>query len=459
MKINIFYVFSLVFAILSSLSLGFLPEIQTLMIISAVIFAGRDKKKIMMLLITVFATHHYVVPDAVLRFHSEEYPSIYTKSYYGVKLLDIITVIIFVGWFKYIKNVKLILRREFPVLIAIPAVIGVLFLTTETTAVDIVLFLIRSYLLIYVFFVGTINFSKKDFIFISKLSIFSWSCLMLFSILIPQQNPMYRELFGIQGIIYFAGDEYLTIGMFLSIIYLLRSHRSTLRECFSYFLGINIIFLMCLIAQRKGAIPYFLILNTLSFLHFFVKRKLIHAVLNVGIIVNTIAMFLFVFVIYSYLPETLKTGFVDYHELTKASINSLINIFHNNIVSSIVGITPFGKYELVGLDAIYDNAMSFGDEVGEKYRYQLWGLPGDRLILNCGLLGYVIYYCRLLIKSVKVRSNEFYLYFSVMPAFTFALITPVNAIAIGIGLSVLSKQYNRDLVDAEDSETINTNQE
>lgn len=87
--------------------------------------------------------------------------------------------------------------------------------------------------------------------------------------------------------------------------------------------------------------------------------------------------------------------------------------------------------------------MSFGKEVGEKYRYQLWTIPMGRLILNVGLFGYFYYLIYIIIRAYKENVVSFYLLSSIAGFFYFSLITPVSAIAIGVSLSAFIKYKKR----------------
>ena len=299
-------------------------------------------------------------------------------------------------------------------------------------------FSIRSYLLIFAIFLLAVNLTKCELVTISKLIIFCWSIKMLFSIIIPHKYPLFRNILGYDGIIYFAGDEYLTIGIYISIIFIF-SYRKNL-SYLRYFLIINFIFALTLIAQRKGALPYFTIINCLLFIYFFLNYKIIHKVFNVLLIIYAFTAFIFLWIILPNLPDIIQHALQEYKALSSSALDSLLNL---SLFQLTFGITPFGKYELINLPSIFDHKMSFGNEVGEIYRYKLWTVPHGRLLLNVGLIGFIYVNYYLISKSITQNIFVFYLVFAFIPFFYFASITPVTAVAIAFALLVFLKhKYN-----------------
>lgn len=439
--LNKYYAIGFLFALLSSLRVPFLPELQLVLILTFLLIYRKVNRNLFFLIITILCTHHYAILDAFYRFNGELYPSIYTRSYSGIKLLDILIILLFIFSLRNLNNLKFILNKNLPFLLLPISFFGVTYLNSQTFAFDMFLFIFRSYLLIIAIYLITYSFSKKDLIFISKLAIFSWTVKMFFAILIPQEEPLYREIFGFQGIIYFAGDEYMTIGSFLMIILLLMKKNDL--KFIPIFMLLNFIFLLTLIAQRKGGVPYFIILNIILFIYFYIKNTITHKLFNLLIIINSFSIFLFLYFVVPLLPEVIHLSFLEYSALSSSALDSIANI---NIYNQIFGITPFGKYELINLDPIFDHAMSFGKEVGEKYRYKLWAIPLGRLILNVGLIGYFYYLIYIIIRAFKENVVSFYLLSSMMGFFYFSLITPVSAIAIGISLSVFIRYKKREFI-------------
>lgn len=432
-----FYFISFIFALLSSLRIPFLPELQLITIMLMLLFI-KSPRKILFLIIIILCTHHYVIPDAIYRFQGDLYPSIYTRAYSGVKLLDILTISLLLYSLKYLKNIKFILNKNLPFILLPASFLGINYLNNDTFSFDISLFIFRSYLLIIAFYLLSYSFRKEDFIFVSKLAIFSWTMKMLFAILIPHESPLYREIFGFEGIIYFAGDEYLTIGSFLAIILLLTPKKNI--NYILIFSALNFIFLLTLIAQRKGGVPYFITLNIITYLYLYTKSSLINKTFNYLLISNIFLTFLFLQFFYNSLTEDIQLSLLEYHELSSSALDSILNL---DVYNKIFGITSFGKYELINLSSIYDHPMSFGNEVGEKYRYQLWTIPLARLLLNVGIIGYIYYMIYIITRAQKENIPSFYLLNSILGFFYFSLITPVYSIAMGISLAAYIR-YKKD---------------
>jgi hypothetical protein len=108
---------------------------------------------------------------------------------------------------------------------------------------------------------------------------------------------------------------------------------------------------------------------------------------------------------------------------------------------------PFGKYEIKNLSDIADHPMSFGEEVGNKFRYAIWNIPYGRSLVNIGVFGTVLLLVNFFKSARKYNSAYFYLYFQIVLAMTFLVITPVGSVAIGLALAFIlnpkfSNQYN-----------------
>jgi hypothetical protein len=311
---------------------------------------------------------------------------------------------------------------------------GFLYLKPDTFAFDIFLFNLRSYLIIVSFFLISMQFSKVQFVFLSKIAIFSWAIKMFFSILITQEYPLYRELFGYNGIVFFAGDEYLTIGTYLILILLL-SNKNDIKFS-KLFLIINFIFLLTLIDQRKGGIPYFLILNSILIMIYYVRHAFVHKIFNFILIFQIFGNFLFLYFIYPYCSEIIQLGFLDYRNLSLSAVDSFLNL---DLYNKIFGITPFGKYEIINLSTLFDSEFSFGNEVGEKFRYIFWTIPMERMILNVGIIGFIYFFIYIIKAACQENLLNFYLICAFLGFFYFALITPVAAVALGISLAAFIK--------------------
>ena len=62
-----FFFLAVLFAFLSAIRVPYLPEFQLLLIIITTLLYGKVNKNIMFLIVTVFCTHHYVIPDFLYR--------------------------------------------------------------------------------------------------------------------------------------------------------------------------------------------------------------------------------------------------------------------------------------------------------------------------------------------------------------------------------------------------------
>lgn len=431
-----FFYLAILFAILSSLRTPFLPEFQLLLIISSVFLYRKINKNVIYLIITILCTHHYVIPDFLYRFNSSEYPSFYTKTIFSVKILDIFTICFLLFSIpKFSKFAIFFKIGIFPYTLLILALLGGLFLNREQIDTSMALFLFRSIILTYLFFINTVSFKKEELIQLSKLAILAWTAKMLFSIIFPHAHPLARSIFGYEGIIYFAGDEFSTIGAYYCIILLFADIENINFRKMNY--SILFIFALTLIAQRKGAVPYFILLFLLVYIE---KTNNLHLnrIYNFGLILYEWFVFLFILIFVLYLQSPLlKLAFSEYTGLTTSALDSIKNIFHEQPINGFLGYSPWGKYRVINLNPIFDHEMSFGKEVGQVYRYAIWGLPYGRSLINIGLVGFIILMLNLFRNVRKWDSKVFYLYIFCLPFFMYAVITPVISIALGISLSSL----------------------
>lgn len=431
-----FFYLALFFAIISSLRIPFVPELQLLLFVTYVLKERRISNNAIFLLTTILCTHHYVIPDFVFRADGSDYPSIYTRAYGAVKLLDLLIVFIFSISLKslYERNIlKLFYINGLPSFLLITSLFGFIFLNRETFAIDNYLFISRSYLLFFAIFINTLNLSRTEYIKLSKLIIFAWSCKMFFAIIIPHPNPMYRTILGIDGIIFFAGDEYMTLPYLFVILLLLYDSRKKIEGLYKY---IWIIFIMTLIAQRKGGIPIFV--NLFLIFYFYSNRKRFGSILlKFYIVFFSVLQFLFLYNIDKLTTDPLlKLAFIEYSQFSHIAVDSLNHILKTNIWEFLFGISPYGKYEILNLPAELDHMTSFGSEVGEIYRYQLWSFPLGRCILNVGLIGFwMVYFYS--IKAMRYSLPIFYLVLACIPLCYYTNLTPVNAFSMGIVFSFL----------------------
>lgn len=445
----------IVFSILSSLKIYYLPEIQAFFFILLFIFGIKysDKFRInsIAFLVLILATHHYVIPDVVYNKDPSSYPSIYTRGYGGIKILDILVIVLLVSVLPRISYLKkFFLDKKTPLILFVFLFIGFFSIPFERQAIGNLLFILRSFILALSIF---LIFQKLNVVEIQRLSflaIFCWVSKMLFSILIPHENPMYRDFFGVQWNIYFAGDEYLTLGIFSSIIILL-TRKNFLNDDV---IPLNVIwpkvkilltaaFLLALIAQRKGAIYYFPIIFFMGYVENKYKTSRSHYFTNAAMFSLTWVMTLFIFFVVPILPDAFGLLFFEYNNLLDSSISSIKHLAKEDPFHFIFGLGPVGMYEIIGLLPIIDHETSFGNEVGNVFRYQIWSLPFGRMIINVGILGFVISNIYL-VYNFRMRASFYYLYLSIFGIFYFGNITPPFSFALGIALAAMYK-YKKNI--------------
>jgi hypothetical protein len=428
-------VFPVLLALLSSLRIAYLPEIELSLIIFMIIYKGL-RNDVIILIVAVLTTHHYAIPDHDFRFLGELYPSFYTKELLGIKILDIFAVIFFLVSLLKVNALKNLFSNKLPIILILISFLGVVPNTTSTFDFSILLFLVRNYLILIAFFLATSNYSFEEYARISKIALIGWGAKMLFSICFPHPNPLSREIFDYQGIIYFAGDEFSTLGIYLAIIILISGVDLANKKWGLYFF---FLFCLCLIAQRKGAITYF------GFVFYlFAKKKGIffQKVYNYTYFLFDWIILFFILFIDSLDNTLLSLAFFEYTSLAYSAIDSLNNVRINDIYHFFFGLGPFGKYEIINLPDFVDHPMSFGEEVGNKFRYAIWNVPYGRSLVNIGLFGTIILLFTFFKTALKYNSVYFYIYFQVVLMFTFLVITPVGAIALGIALSfILNPQF------------------
>jgi hypothetical protein len=398
----------------------------------------RSKRYYSIALILVLCTNTYAIPDAVLRLTPDIYPSIYTKYiFFSIKAIDILVVVTF---FSSILS--------FPSFINIRGVnilFIVLFLTSISTLFSVfygvvdwgyLLFYLRGAILAIGIFCLVSQFKKEEIVQLLYFSMFCWICKMMFMIAFPSGNVIQREILGFAWKIFFAGDEYLYFGfMTFCIVSLVRFDSDAKKHYIKCFKYCFVALVLAIIAQRKGAVPYFIIVYGILYCSY--KGGLfLRIVSNSVLIVYASLFFLFFVFIYPIIPDVYKLAFSEYHVLYVSAVDSLIHLFDNNVYGSILGLGSMGLYEIFSLPGYADHSFSFGSEVGNIYRYAIWNLPFGRLSVNSGLLGLFLVLVFLLSKISK-EPSVFYILFSVIPFFGMYGVTPISGMYIGFGLAVL----------------------
>jgi hypothetical protein len=425
-------------SLLSSMKLLYLPEIE-LFLLFFILLTGNSEFIISYILI-ILCSHHYAIPDESFRFDASNYPSIYTKKLGYFKVFDVLTLILFpIALFKYLRNKPTFtLNRNYPNILFFLSIILIFITPIRMQDINLLLFNLRSLIIIFIIYAFLINLDNIKLIKLCFLASICWMSKMFFSILIPATNPLYRDIFGFKWNIYFAGDEYLTLGVFFVSIFILANKKNifinlNIKKIINSFVLLSLI--LCLISQRKGSIIYFL---TIFLVINFYESKKISKYIKLFILFIPMSTFLFLIFILPFLPSEYNLLFFDQLGLLNSSIDSIKHIFNTNYLSGFIGIGPFSYYEVKGLEEIYDNSMAFGSEVGNTFRFTIWSLPFGRLFLNVGLIGFFIYGFYL-IKNFKSNTLDYYLISILMPLFYFENNTPINAISLGFIFIILKR--------------------
>lgn len=437
-----FYYIGFAFVILSGLRVPFLPELQLIILAISVLYTRKLDFRIILLLATILCTHHYVIPDFVYRADGSDYPSIYTRAYGGVKILDVLVCFVFalsLPLFIRRNILKIFYMKGLPNILLFTSFIGIFFLSHQEVAVDQALFIIRSYLLFFAIFIICVALTKEQFLELSKLIIFCWILKMVIAILIPHSHPLARSILGFNGIIFFAGDEYMSLPLYFAIILVIRGMNANFSKIY---IMLFFILLLTMIAQRKGALQILLPFTALVWCYQH-KSKLGIGILKFYYVLSAFILFFFLLNIKQLTSDPLiLLAFREYSAFAEISIDSLEFLYKTNPLGFIFGISPFGKYEIIGLPAEMDHMMSFGKEVGEVFRYQFWSFPLGRCILNVGLIGfiYVLFYY---FKACKYSAFIFFLIISSISICYYTNLTPVMAFAQGIVFAFLYNQMSK----------------
>ncbi|WP_146779594.1 hypothetical protein [Vibrio paracholerae] len=433
------YFFAVLFALVSSLRFSYLPEIQLLLLLF-VFFILRSKHLFATCLILVLSTNTYAIPDALLRLTPSLYPSVYTKNIISsIKVVDIISILTFFSSilsFDRVVRIKNINIYFFVFLIAFVSTVVSFFYGVVKW--EYLLFYIRGAVLAIGVFSLISGFTKRKIVELLYLSMFCWVFKMIFMIIFPSEYVIQREILGIQWKIFFAGDEYLSFALISACIILLCNSSvdrvKNYKRCFVY---CSFALLLAVLSQRKGAIPYFFIAFLMMYASY--NGSLFFRVLaNASLVFSSALMFFFFTLVYPNIPELYKLPFFEYYVLYVSAIDSVRNLFSYDPYVGYLGVGAMGLYEIISLPAHADHTFSFGQEVGNVYRYAIWNLPFGRLVMNVGLIGFALV-CIFLTLNLHRFPAKYYIYFSILPIFGMYGVTPVSAIYIGFSLAVLYK--------------------
>lgn len=443
LKLNIpfrFYSIAVLNAILSSFQITFLPEFQ-LVCVFLLIVCRVNPETLLFFVIIVLCTSVYAIPDPILRAASLDYPSIYTKGYSFVRLLDLLVVLLFLYALPKIRSC--IIGGKVVLLYGVFFVSMFSLLFNSFFGVSdygYFFFAVRNILIAAAFLLMLTRLPPDRIPSILVFSMFCWICKMLSMIILPSDNVIEREIFGVPWKIFFAGDEYLSFMLICAVVLQI--------GCFFYRADKlkRICYLMCffalvlaLVSQRKGAVPYFLFSFIMIFC--FGRGVACRVFFSLALIVYSLVIFVFSGPAFELLPSGLMSSLAEYHLLYESAASSLNHIINASPFLSFFGVGPAGLYEVFNLPLEADHIFSFGVEVGEKYRYAIWTLPLDRLFLNSGIVGVVLVTVYMLLTLARGAGSAYvYISFSIIPLFGFYGLTPVSSIFVGFALYALMVQ-------------------
>lgn len=406
---TLFFSYALLITFFSVMRQPVFVYIEALIIIFAVIIAVISPNRyrffgLCVVSITIFG--NFVAPmDNALRFESD-YPSLHTLSLFGsIKVIDVVLcILVFVFFLKFTLGTLVVNINKYFVFFCFLAFLSsaiVVFGAYEFIFdFGFMLFVIRGLLIFFVFFVLARELKNYQIIFLLKSVILTCIFLMLFAHIFHAENPMERNLFGFDVTVAFAGDEYGSIGILLAAVLVLDKNQK--RFCFYVIL---ICFFLALFAGRKSAIPYF----------FFVSLMVwFDSEANIGKIKKSLILSEHVYITIALLfikaldILPLNLAFHESLGILNPTIDSLSRIFQENYLSIIIGIGPFFKYPLYGLDVVFDHPFAFGGDAGSLYKIKLWFFPFDRAVLNLGIFVPLLFAIKIIFFS-KAKSSVFYI--------------------------------------------------
>lgn len=441
-----FYVLAFGCAVLSSCQVSFLPEFQ-LVCIFLLIALRVNPQAIIVCVIIVLCTSVYAIPDPILRGTPQDYPSIYTKGYSFVRLFDILVMMLFLYALPKIKG--LVVHRRLLLLY------GVLFVSLISLLCNHFVgfsnygsffFAVRNVLIAVSFTLMLSRITPECIPPILVFAMFCWVCKMAFMILLPSDNVIEREIFGVPWKIFFAGDEYLSFMLICAVtlqvgIHFYSKHRL---KGVCYFMC-SLALVLALISQRKGAVPYFFFCFIM--IYCFGRGVLPRLLFSTVLLVYTLGMYLVSGPAYELLPSELMSSLDEYHVLYNSAISSISHLMSNSTTTSLFGIGPAGLYEIFDLPLESDHIFSFGAEAGEKYRYAIWTVPFDRLLLNSGVIGVVLTVLYIMLSLARSTGSAYlYMSFSLIPLFGLYGLTPVSSIFVGFALYALTLKRSPEIV-------------
>ena len=396
--------------------------VQILLYILFAIFGSR-KLAVVALIAVVYAS--YSAPmDNDLRF-SGEYPSIHTMKILGpLKGIDIIlaTLAIYnLRRFSYLlRKINVSNALMFTGALFLGMVGTNVYQLSHPDSFDIqyALYITRGVVFFIISATALSGLSRNDLLKTINYAIFTCLFLMFLSHLFPPQNVLSRELFGLNLKVVFAGDEYNSIGILIAALLVLHPKNEFGKAYTICIFALT----LALLAGRKAAIVYFAIVTLMIFAESIKKNSNLKWFLQLDFFAPIV---LLVIIANSNL-DIIKLAFVESFGILEPTIDSIVNIWQGSILNGVIGIGPFSKYPLGGIDPIFDHPFSFGDQAGELYKIKLWFFPYERAVLNFGF-SFGIIYLFFIISQRHSRPARFYI---VGWLLYFSILNPVSNLAI-----------------------------
>jgi hypothetical protein len=408
--------------------------VQTLIYIVIAVFGNR-KWAVVGLIAVVYGS--YSAPmDNELRF-SGEYPSIHTMKILGpLKGIDVILAVLATI---SLKRFHYLIRKinEKNSLIFI----GALFIGLFGTAVyqlpqqdsfdaQYALFITRGILFFLIATTALSGLSLNDLSDLINYAIFTCLILMFLSHLFPPQNVLSRELFGLNLNVVFAGDEYNSIGLLIAALLILNPRNQFKKAYVICFFALA----LALLAGRKAALLYFAIVVIMIFSESIKRNSNIKWLFQL----EFLAPIVLLVVISNSSLDILKLAFIESLAILEPTIDSLVGVWSDNNFSGIIGIGPFSKYPLIGIDPLFDHPFSFGDQAGELYKIKLWFFPYERAFLNFGIV-FGIVYLGFLIYQRKSRPAHFYIAGWLLYFFALNPVSSLGILSLALGYSAIQQ--------------------
>ncbi len=426
-----------IFSLLSILRDPAFVYVQALIYIVIAVFGNR-RWAVVGLIAVVYGS--YSAPmDNELRF-SGEYPSIHTMKILGpLKGIDVILAVLAII---NLKRFHYLIRKinAKNALIFISALLIGLFGTavyqlSQQNSFDVqyALFITRG---IFFFLIATAalsRLSRNDLSDVINYAIFTCLILMFLSHLFPPHNILSRELFGINLNVVFAGDEYNSMGLLIAALLILNPKNQFKKAYVICFLALT----LALFAGRKAALLYFSIIVIMIFSESIKKNSNIKWFFQL----EFLAPIILLVVIANSNLDILKLAFIESLAILEPTIDSIVGILNDSNLNGIIGIGPFSKYPLIGIDPLFDHPFSFGEQAGELYKIKLWFFPYERAFLNFGI-AFGVLYLGFLISQRKSRPAHFYITGWLLYFFALNPVSNLGILSLALGYSAL-QQMNK----------------